>query len=98
MYKSEKMSSSPSRGFYFSTNLLTSPILLAFRLRPLLGVSIFLPVKKEIEEEVNAVSSSPSRGFYFSTINLFIQCDARAGGLRPLLGVSIFLPFPLYSL
>ena len=61
-------SSSPSRGFYFSTanQQLTRDI--TFNgLRPLLGVSIFLHSIYFIYLKSLFESSSPSRGFYFST-------------------------------
>ena len=102
-------SSSPSRGFYFSTMYLfylfvfvpfsgflffytVCQIIAEFsnRLRPLLGVSIFLLCTNERIELKRKLSSSPSRGFYFSTKFLRLYLFF-VKSLRPLLGVSIFL-------
>ena len=66
------------------------------RSRPLFGVSIFLPLLKNIITE-GVVFSSPFRGFYLSTFTPD-NYEKYSNRSRPLFGVSIFLPFPLHPL
>ena len=63
-------SSSPSRGFYFSTSKYESMKVDELRVFvPFSGFLFFYKKYSNLKNTVYIVSSSPSRGFYFSTLD-----------------------------